>query len=211
MDVLVIVLVVGLLSNVTDGGGFPKNNIKLNYIITVYLISAALKAFVSIARRNTKTNSGRALLLDFFLTSSSLSSFYSNTTIREEHTNLFFFVRNGAAKCLSFSFFSSKKKSVTSPLPLSSVLPKVFEHDVQPRTRRRRRRRNGRRSRHKSEHDDDEHYEQRWGKYWRSLARFSFHSSTTSGGDAFSRSIFLLLGRTLTRFSSRQQQRRSSP
>tara|TARA_B000000475_G_C15947903_1_gene427517 strand:+ start:661 stop:798 length:138 start_codon:yes stop_codon:yes gene_type:complete len=27
MDVLVIVLVVGLLSNVTDGGGFPKNNI----------------------------------------------------------------------------------------------------------------------------------------------------------------------------------------
>ena len=92
MDVLVIVLVVGLLSNVTDGGGFPKNNIKLNYIITVYLISAALKAFVSIARRNTKTNSGRALLLDFFLTSSSLSSFYSNTTIREEHTNLFFFL-----------------------------------------------------------------------------------------------------------------------
>ena len=61
-----------------------------------------------------------------------------------------------------------------------------------------------------SEHDD-EYYEQRWGKYWRSLARFSFHSSTTSGGDAFSRSIFLLLGRTLTRFSSRQQQRRSSP
>jgi hypothetical protein len=32
MDVLVIVLVVGLLSNVTDGGGFPQNNIKLNYI-----------------------------------------------------------------------------------------------------------------------------------------------------------------------------------
>lgn len=59
MDVLVIVLVVGLLSNVTDGGGFPKNNIKLNYIITVYLISAALKDFVSIARRNEKTNSGR--------------------------------------------------------------------------------------------------------------------------------------------------------
>jgi hypothetical protein len=28
MDVLVIVLVVGLLSNVTDGGGFPQNNIK---------------------------------------------------------------------------------------------------------------------------------------------------------------------------------------
>ena len=72
MVVLVIVLVVGLLSNVTDVGGFPKNNIKLNYIITVYLISAALKAFVSIARRNTKTNSGRALLFEFFLTSSSL-------------------------------------------------------------------------------------------------------------------------------------------
>lgn len=99
MDVLVIVLVVGLLSNVTDGGGFPKNNIKLNYIITVYLTSAALKAFVSIARRNTKTNSGRALLLDFFLTSSSLSSFYSNIfTIRKEHTNLFFFVRNGRSE-----------------------------------------------------------------------------------------------------------------
>jgi len=42
MDVLVIVLVVGLLSN-----------------NSIYLNSAALKDFVSIARRNEKTNSGR--------------------------------------------------------------------------------------------------------------------------------------------------------
>ena len=140
------------------------------------------------------------------MTSSSLSSFYSNTTLEERNTPIFvFFCGQNVSPFFSFFFLQKRKNSQA----LSCVL---FEHDVQPRTRRRRRRRrNGRRSRHKSEHDDDEHYEQRWGKYWRSLARFSFHSSTTSGGDAFSRSIFLLLGRTLTRFSSRQQRRRSSP